>query len=132
VAVSKHLSFEVLLLATNSYKQLTTMNYEFVARQLFAPAQINNLKYKMLLVFKSLLKYKLWKYELHNDLDGGCLALGEKVCLNLSFIIAARQLLNITEPFDYSVAMGLLDTGLRKGLSEYLESIFTSLFPLNH
>lgn len=123
VVVSKHLSFEVLLLATNSYKQLTTMDYERVASQLFAPAQINNLKYKMLLVFKSLLKYKLWKYELHKDLDSSCMALGEKVCLNLSFIIAARQILNITEPVDYSVAMSLLDTELRQGLNEYLSSL---------
>jgi hypothetical protein len=98
------------------------MDYELVARHLFAPAQINNLKYKMLLVFKSLLKYKLWKYELHKDLDGSCMALGEKVCLNLSFIIAARRMLNITEPFDYDVAMGILDSELQLGLNEYLDN----------
>lgn len=96
------------------------MDYEFIAAQLLAPAQINNLKYKMLLVFKSLLKHKLWKYELHKDLNGSCLAMGEKVCLNLSFVIVVRQMLNITEPLDYSVASGLLDKELRLGLSEYL------------
>jgi hypothetical protein len=96
------------------------MDYELVARQLFAPAQINNLKYKMLFVFKSLLKYKLWKYELHKDLDGSCMALGEKVCLNLSFIITARQLLNITESIDYCVAISLLDTELQIGFSNYI------------
>jgi len=106
-----------------SNKQLTTIDYELLAHQLFAPAQINNLKYKMLLVFKSLLKYKLWKYELHKDLDGSCIALGEKVCLNLSFIIAARQILNITESLDCSIAMGLLDTELRQGLNDYLSSL---------
>ena len=95
------------------------MDYELIAAQLLAPAQINNLKYKMLLVFKSLLKYKLWKYELHKDLDGSCMALGEKVCLNLSFIIAVRKILNITESLDYSVAMVLLDSEIRQGLNEY-------------
>jgi hypothetical protein len=104
-------------------KSLITMNYESVACQLLAPAQINNLKYKMLIIFKSLLKYKLWKYELHKDLDGSCIALGEKVCLNLSFIIAARQILNITEPLDCSIATGLLDTELRQGLNDYLSSL---------
>ena len=106
------------LTATTS-KSLVAMNYELVAAQLFAPAEINNLKYKMLLIFKALLKHKPWKFELHNDLDGSCLAMGEKVCLNLSFIIAARQMLNITEPIDYRVATDLLDAELRQGLSEY-------------
>ena len=100
-------------------KSLVAMDYELIAAQLLAPAQINNLKYKMLLVFKSLLKYKLWKYELHKDLDGSCMALGEKVCLNLSFIIAVRKILNITESLDYSVAMVLLDSEIRQGLNEY-------------
>lgn len=95
------------------------MNYEPVACQLFAPAQINHLKYKMLLVFRSLLKYKLWKYELHKNLDSSCIAVGEKVCLNLAFIIAARRMLNITESIDYCVAMSLLDNKLRYGFSEY-------------
>lgn len=96
------------------------MDYELIAHQLLAPAQINNLKYKMLLVFKALLKHKLWKYELHKDLNGSCLAMGEKVCLNLSFVIAVRQMLNVTEPLDYSVACGLLDDELRQGLVEYI------------
>jgi hypothetical protein len=104
-------------------KSLITMNYESVACQLLAPAQINNLKYKMLIIFKSLLKYKLWKYELHKDLDGNCLAMGEKVCLNLSFIIAVRQMLNLTEPVDYSVAMGLLDNELKQGLNKFICTI---------
>lgn len=98
------------------------MDYELVAHQLLAPAQINNLKYKMLHVFKSLLKYKLWKYELHKDLNGSSLAMGEKVCLNLSFIIAARKMLNITEPLDYSIASGFLDNKLKQGLSKYLSN----------
>lgn len=97
------------------------MDYELIAYHLLAPAQINNIKYKMLIIFKSLLKYKLWKYELHKDLDGRCLAMGEKVCLNLSFVIAVRDMLNITEPLDYSIVTGL-DKELRQGLSDYLNS----------
>ncbi|GAW96685.1 MULTISPECIES: hypothetical protein [Colwellia] len=99
------------------------MDYESVAIKLFAPAQINNIKYKMLHIFKALLKHKLWKYELHKDLDGSCLAMGEKVCLNLSFIIAARQMLNIDDPIDYSIAGGFLDKELKQGLTDYLISI---------
>lgn len=118
----KLIYFKNTLSAPISIKQLTTMDYELVATKLFAPAQINNLKYKMLLVFKSLLKYKLWKYELHKDLDGSCMALGEKVCLNLSFIIAARQMLTITKLLDYDVAMGILDSELQLGLNEYLDN----------
>lgn len=98
------------------------MNYELVAHQVLAPAQINNLKYKMLFVFKALLKHKSWKYELHKNLDGSCMAMGEKVCLNLSFIITTRKMLNITEPLDYSIASGLLDSELRQGLSDYLHN----------
>lgn len=98
------------------------MDYELVAAQLLAPAQINNLKYKMLIIFKALLKYKLWKYELHKDLDTGCIAMGEKVCVNLSFIIAVKQMLNIFEPLDYSIASALLDKELKQGLGEYLHS----------
>jgi len=109
-------------LKTLTSKQLIAMDYELVAAQLLAPEQINNLKYKMLIIFKALLKYKLWKYELHNDLDTGCIAMGEKVCLNLSFIIAVRKMLNVTEPLDYSVASGLLDKELKQGLSEYLSN----------
>lgn len=109
-------------LANLSNYQLITMDYESVAIKLFAPAQINNIKYKMLHIFKALLKHKLWKYELHKDLDGSCLAMGEKVCLNLSFIITARRMLNVTEALDYSVASGLLDKELKQGLSEYLSN----------
>lgn len=107
-------------LKTLTSKSLIYMDYELVAYHLLAPAQINNLKYKMLLIFKSLLKYKTWKYELHKDLDGNCLAMGEKVCLKLSFIIAVRKMLNVNESVDYSIAMGLLDGGLKQGLSDYL------------
>jgi hypothetical protein len=96
------------------------MDYESVAVQLFTPAQINNIKYKMLHIFKALLKHKLWKYELHKDLDGSCLAMGEKVCLNLAFTITVRRMLKITEPLDYSVASGLLDKELKQGLADYL------------
>jgi hypothetical protein len=103
-------------------KQLIAMDYELIANQFFAPAQINDLKYKMLVIFKALLKHKLWKYELHKDLDGNCLAMGEKVCLNLSFVIAVRKMLNVTEPLDYSVASGLLDAELKQGLNEYLDN----------
>ncbi len=99
------------------------MDYEAVATQLFAPAQIHKLKYKMLLIFKALLKYKLWKYELHKDLDTGCIAMGEKVCVNLSFIIATRQILNITEPLDYNVSLALLDKELRQGLCSYINNL---------
>jgi len=105
---------------SQSMKQLITMDYEVVALTLFAPEQLNYIKYKMLLVFRALLKHKMWKYELHKDLNGDCLAMGEKVCLNLSFIIVARKMLNISEPLDYSIAGGLLDKELRQGLSDYL------------
>lgn len=96
------------------------MDYELVAAQLLAPAQINNLKYKILHIFKALLKHKTWKYELHKGLDTGCIAMGEKVCINLAFIIVVRQMLNVTEPLDYRVASGLLDCELKQGLSDYL------------
>ena len=111
-----------LLSAPISFKQLIAMDYESLAIKLFAPAQINNIKYKMLHIFKALLKHKLWKYELHKDLDGSLSAMGEKVCLNLSFIITARRILNITESLDYSIASGLLDKELKQGLSEYLSN----------
>lgn len=108
-------------------KSLIYMDYEFVAAQLLAPAQINNNTYKMLIIFKSLLKYKLWKYELHKNLDTSCIAMDEKVCINLTFIIAIRQIFNMTEPVNYGVDIGLLDKELRQELSEYLSSYFNSL-----
>ena len=65
-------------------------------------------------------KYKTWKYELHQNLDNTCMALGERVCLNIAFLAAIREReteihidININ-PLDF------IDTELRRGVSESL------------
>lgn len=101
-------------------KSIVFMDYQKVADEYFSPDQIMSLKYKMTLVFRDFLKYKMWKYELHKDLDNSCMAAGERVCLNLAFLVAIKQLdaeihidININ-PLDF------IDTELRRGVSESL------------
>ena len=99
-------------------KSIVFMDYQKLADEYFSPDQIMTLKYKMTLVFRDFLKYKDWKYELHKDLNTGCMALGERVCLNLAFLVVAQQFktdihidVNIN-PLDF------LDLELSKGVSE--------------
>ena len=94
------------------------MDYQKLAHDYFLADQITALKYKMAFVFRDFLKYKMWKYELHQDLDNSCIALGERVCLNLAFLVAVQQFktdihidININ-PLDF------IDSELRKGVSE--------------
>lgn len=99
-------------------KTIIFMDYHKLALEYLIPEQITPLKYKMSMIFKDFLKYKLWKYELHKDLDNRCMAQGERVCLNLSFLVAVKQftpvnlVMCIDNPLDY------LDPELRKGVLE--------------
>lgn len=68
-------------------KLIVFMNYAKLADEYLSSEQITALKYKMALIFRNFLKYKMWKYELHQNLDNSCMALGERVCLNLAFLV---------------------------------------------
>ena len=103
-----------------NHKSIIFMDYQNVAHEYFSPDQIMSLKYKMTLLFRDFLKYKMWKYEQHQDLDNSCIELGERVCLNLAFLVAIQQLeadihidININ-PLDF------IDPELRRGVSESL------------
>lgn len=94
------------------------MDYQKVADEYFSPDQIMSLKYKMTLVFRDFLKYKMWKYELHKDLDNSCMAAGERVCLNLAFLVAIRPLDVVEFSIPAGGFLGFLDVELRQGVSE--------------
>ena len=94
------------------------MDYEKVAQEYLPPDKFMSLKYKMTLVFRDFLKYKIWKYEQHKDLDSSCMAAGERVCLNLVFLVAIQRFetdihidININ-PLDF------IDSELKQGVSE--------------
>ena len=67
----------------------------------------------------------MWKFEQHQDLGNSCIALGERVCLNLAFLVAIQQLeaeIHIkltTNPLDF------IDPELRRGVSE--SKVYTQL-----
>lgn len=101
-----------------NFKSITSMDYEKLAHEYLQADQIAPLKYKMSLIFRDFLKYKMWKYELHKDLDNSCIALGERFCLNLAFLVAIQRFetdihidININ-PLDF------IDPELKKGVSE--------------
>jgi hypothetical protein len=94
------------------------MDYQKLADEYLPVDKIAPLRYKMSLIFHDFLKYKVWKYELHKHLDNSCMALGERVCLNLAFLVAIQQLeadihidININ-PLDF------IDSELRRSVSE--------------
>ena len=45
------------------------MDYQKLADEYLSLHEITPLKHKMALIFRSFLKYKLWKYEQHKNLD---------------------------------------------------------------
>jgi len=96
------------------------MDYQKLAQEYLSSDQITALQYKMALIFRDFLKYKDWKYELHKDLNTNCMALGERVCLNLAFLLAIQPF----EVFEFSIPaedpLGFLDAELRQGVSESL------------
>tara|TARA_R110000737_G_scaffold320244_1_gene331673 strand:+ start:123 stop:461 length:339 start_codon:yes stop_codon:yes gene_type:complete len=94
------------------------MDYQRLADEYFSPDQLMSLKYKMTLVFRDFLKYKIWKYEKHKDLDYSCMALSERVCLNLAFLVAIKQF-EIDIQIDVNInPLDFIDSELRKGVSE--------------
>tara|TARA_R110000744_G_scaffold26224_1_gene64698 strand:- start:456 stop:827 length:372 start_codon:yes stop_codon:yes gene_type:complete len=101
-------------------KSIIFMDYQKLADEYLPTEQITALKYKMALVLRDFLKYKMWKYEQHQDLDNSCIAHGERVCLNLTFLVAMKQVeadIHIkltTNPLDF------IDPELRRGVSESL------------
>tara|TARA_B100000809_G_scaffold266679_1_gene330672 strand:- start:553 stop:972 length:420 start_codon:yes stop_codon:yes gene_type:complete len=104
-----------------NHKSIIFMDYQKVAHEYFSPDQIMSLKYKMTLVFRDFLKYKIWKYEKHKDLDYSCMALGERVCLNLAFLVAIKQF-EIDIQIDINInPLDFIDSELRKGVSESLD-----------
>lgn len=68
-------------------------------------------------LFAAFLKYKPHKQKLHADLDWQNMALGERVCLNLAYLLS-----DSTNDIDVLPALSLLDSELRKGVIEYLNS----------
>lgn len=99
-------------------KLIVFMNYQKLSDEYLPVDKIAPLKHKMSLIFQDFLKFKMWKYEQHKDLDNSCMAAGERVCLNLAFLVAMKQVeaeihidININ-PLDF------IDPELRKGVSE--------------
>ncbi|WP_157443063.1 hypothetical protein [Colwellia piezophila] len=102
------------------YKSIVFMDYQKIAHEYFTANEIAELKYKMTLIFRDFLKYKMWKYELHQNLDNSCMALGERVCLNLSFVIAIQKIETVKLSLPEENILDYLDAELRQGVSESL------------
>jgi len=99
-------------------KYIVFMDYEKVAHEYLSPNKLLSLKFKMSLIFCDFLKYKIWKYEQHKYLDSTCMALGERVCLNLAFLIAIQQF-ETDIHIDINInPLGFIDSKLRLGVSE--------------
>ena len=99
-------------------KSFIFMDYKKIAHQYLAVNQLTALKYNMSLIFLDLLKYKVWKYDLHKDLDNSCIALGERVCLNLSFLSAIQKIETVKLSLPEDNILDYLDAELRQGVSE--------------
>ena len=110
------------------------MDYNKLAQQYLRPEQIIPLKYKVLLIFREFLKYKIWKYEMHKDLNNSCMAMGERVCLNIAFLTAIQKLeiVNLSPPS--LNLLDLLDRELKRGVSESgaYRTFLLSIHPINH
>jgi hypothetical protein len=96
------------------------MDYQRLAHEYLTINQLTQLKYKMSLIFLDFLKFKMWKYELHMDLDNSCMALGERVCLNLAFLIAIQEIETVKLSLSSENVLDYLDAELRRGVSESL------------
>jgi len=102
------------------HKSILFMDYQKIAHQYLAVNHLTALKYNMSLIFLDLLKYKMWKYDLHKDLDNSFIALGERVCLNLSFLIAIQKIETVKLSLPEDNILDYLDAELRQGVSESL------------
>ena len=96
------------------------MNYKKLADEYLSSEKITALQYKMALIFRNFLKYKMWKYELHQNLDNSCMAFGERVCLNLAFLVAIQPFEMVEFSITAGDPLGFLDAELRQGVSESL------------
>tara|TARA_R110001583_G_scaffold195385_2_gene372476 strand:- start:452 stop:886 length:435 start_codon:yes stop_codon:yes gene_type:complete len=101
-------------------KLIVFMNYQKLADEYLPVDKIAPLKYKMTLIFHDFLKFKVWKYELHKDLDSSCMALGERVCLNLAFLVAIQKFGTAKLSLPEGNILDYLDAELRRGVSESL------------
>ncbi len=101
-------------------KSFIFMDYQKVAHDYFSSDKIKSLKYKMTLVFRDFLKFKVWKYEQHKDLDSSWMALGERVCLNLAFLVAIQKFDTVKISLPEENVLDYLDAELRQGVSESL------------
>jgi len=101
-------------------KSFIFMDYQKLAHKYLSSDKITPLKYKMTLIFRDFLKYKMWKYELHQNLDNSCMALGERVCLNLAFLVAIQKFKTVKLSLPGENVLGFLDAELRRGVSESL------------
>lgn len=101
-------------------KSIVFMDYQKLADEYLPVGKIASLKYKMTLIFRDFLKYKIWKYELHKNLDNSSMALGERVCLNLAFLITIQQFVVVEFFIPIGDTLGFLDAELRQGVSESL------------
>jgi len=101
-------------------KSFISMDYQKIAHLYLTANQLMSLKYDMSLIFLDLLKYKMWKYDLHRDLDNSCIALGEKVCLNIAFIVAIQKFKTVKLSLPEENVLDYLDSELRRGVFESL------------
>lgn len=101
-------------------KSIIFMDYKKLALEYLSRNQRAELEHTIDLIFRDFLRYKLFKYELHKDLDNSNMALGERVCVNLAFLIAIRRFVVIEFLIPAKNCLSFLDVELRKGVSESL------------
>lgn len=103
-------------------EDISRINYAMAIEQQIPKNQLIAFRYKVAITFRSLLKYKPWKFALYSDLDWSKMALGERICLNLAYIVVTSQQTNENMEPDISHVTQLLDKQLRQGVLEYLNN----------
>jgi energy-coupling factor transporter ATP-binding protein EcfA2 len=73
-------------------------------------------------MFEKIVKHKPWKIDMHRDLSPGTMAGGERVCLGYAFVFAVRKTLKLDVPVVFDSPYARLDSGLRKGLHDFLKT----------
>ena len=103
-------------------EDISRVNYAKAIEQHIPKNQLMAFRYKVAMAFRTLLKYKPWKFALYSGLDWSRMALGERTCLNLAYIVVSRQQSNENMEPDISHVTQFLDKQLRQGVLEYLNN----------